>query len=80
MLTSLLFYSPVNTIRKKKTFQFSSYLEAAFHTSSTLSIMSRFVYMIFLCPMPSHATQENVVFFTAVMVDHMNKSSTLIKT
>lgn len=42
--------------------------------------MPRFVYVIFLCPMPSHATQENVVFSPAVMVDHMNKSSTLIKT
>lgn len=30
--------------------------------------------------MPSHATQENVVFLTAIMVDHMNKSPTLIKT
>lgn len=63
-----------NHNQKNKTFQFSSYLEAAFHTSRTLSIMSRFVYLIFLCPMPSHATQENV-FLTAVKVDHMNKSS-----
>lgn len=66
--------------QKNKTFQFSSYLEAAVHTSRTLTIMPRFVYLIFLCPSPSHATQENVVFLTAIMVNHMNKSSTIIKT
>lgn len=65
--------------QKNKTFQFSSDLEAAIHTSRTLSIMLRFVYLIFLCPSPSHATQENIVFdchysWSHIQIIHNNKN------
>lgn len=68
--------------QKNQTFQFSSYLEAAIHTSRTLSIMLHFVYLIFLCPSPSHATQESIVVdmvkmvygWSRVRIIHKNKN------
>lgn len=78
VLTSLLFDSYVNTIGKIKHFGLAHTWKLPFTPGPCLLCFTLFTWFFFVPVV--HMQPRKILFLTAIMVDHMYKSFTIIKT